>query len=37
MGSLVMERLNLIGGANKAVCVILGIIWVVTYLVNLIL
>ena len=37
MGSLIIERLNLIGGANKAVCVLLGIVWVITYLVNLIL
>jgi len=37
MGSLVMERLDLIGGADKAVCVIPGIIQVVAYPVNLIL
>jgi len=37
MGSLVVERLNLIGGANKAVCVIPGVVWVVAYPVNLIL
>jgi len=32
-----MERLNLIGGADKAVCVILGVVWVIAYPVNLIL
>ena len=37
MGSLVMERLDLMGGANKAVCVILGVVQVVAYPVNLIL
>jgi len=37
MGSLVIERLDLIGGANKAVCVILGVIQVIAYPVNLIL
>jgi len=37
MGSLVVECLNLIGGADKAVCVIPGVIQVVAYLVNLIL
>jgi len=37
MGSLVIERLNLIGGANKAVCVIPGVVRVVAYPVNLIL
>ena len=37
VGSLIMERLDLIGGANKAVCIILGVVQVVTYPVNLIL
>jgi hypothetical protein len=37
MGSLVIERLNLIGGAYKAVYVIPGIVRVIAYLVNLIL
>ena len=37
MGSLIVKYLNLIGGADKAVYVIPGIIKVVTYLVNLIL
>ena len=37
MGSLVVECLNLIGGADKAVCVILGVVQVIAYPVNLIL
>jgi hypothetical protein len=32
-----VERLNLIGGANKAVYIILGVVRVIAYLVNLIL